>query len=945
MHRLLRYIADVRAEETRLTLVMCGYYFVLLLTHYLLKPARDSMFLVELGAEQLPLVFILVAVVVVPIVRLHARAARRLSMEKLTAGVSAALALSLVGLWAVLETRIPWLFYVVYIWVSVYGALIVSQFWLLSNHVFTASQGRRLFVVLHTAAMLGAFVGGEIANALVELLGMRTQDLLLVTAGVLVASLGFVRTALRADRSEPVDASSKENHSQETTFLGTLQTIRGSWLLLFIVAIIGLEMLTHTFVDYQFKAITVAAFPNESELTGFLATFYGRVSLIALAFQVFILPRLLRRYGVGSALFLMPIGLLIGSIFLLAMPGLWAAVFLRGTDQAFEHSANKVGRELLFLPLSMEVKQRVKVFIDVFVDRGFRGVAGALLLLFVVVWGLGIQALAAITILFILAWIGVAFRARKRYTKAFEEALREGQLETTSTWMHTAGLDQALDVLETSIQNADDRTMLYALQALEEHESKRIIEAVRPLLRYPSRDVRLQAIKTLDAQPAASMFPEMKERLLDEDPAIQRAAFHYRFEHGEPGGEVIRQHLEQQRDDDLLRSSETRLVHFDTAEQPIGVDESTLMELLAHPDPSLRAALADALAGADPADVQQLLSNLADDDDPAVRRAAIQSMGRIANDDFTSKLIESLGDDDVHIAAWNALSNYGESIVDTLIAAFSSPDTNAHVRRRIPRVLGTIPCQRSIDLLVSRLDCDDPTLRYNVTAALLRLRSESDKLPIPEEPVEKTLSAEIEVYYRLAQAEYHIGSNGKQFDEDQLFPTDSDTPDALTVEATELTELLQNRRDRSAQRIFQLLGLRYSQRTVRHAYDAFSSEKENLQALAVEWLDNVLDPSLRERLRPIIDPPSLEAQARAGRRQLGVEVQNLKEALALLIDSPDTKTRVHALLMLPSTPAPGLIERAKQASNDADERVRQAARHALNVINEQAKPPESKRRR
>ena len=936
MHRLLNKIADVRADEVRLTLLMGGYYFTLLITYYLLKPARDSMFLVELGAEQLPIVFIAIAFFVAPVVRMHSWAARRLSMGQLVGVATVVLASSLVVLWAVLGLPGPWLFYVFYIWVSIYGALVVSQFWLFANYVFSASQARRLFVLLNVGAMLGAFVGGEVAHGLVEGLGFRTQDLLLVTAAVLVSSLGFVHVAIRwAGSGSPAEKAAEaaadgtpSKASPATGLLDTLGQIRGSWLLTFIVAIIALEMMTSTFVDYQFKAITLEAFPDEAALTGFLATFYGRVSLIALLFQLFVLPRLLRNYGIASALLLMPVGLLVGTVVLFIVPGLWAAVLLRGTDQSFEHSADKVGRELLFLPISMEVKEKVKVFIDVVVDRGFRGLAGGLLLLLVTGLGVGVRGLAVVTVVFILGWLMAAICARRSYTEAFERALHEGQLEMTTTWTRTAGVEQALYELEDALRDADDWRLLYALRALETHTDERIVDAVRPLLRYPSRDIRRQAIDTLNAQEESPDLPEMEERLLDEDPAIQRAAFQYQFSSDQVGAERLLAFLRERDETDLLEATASCVVYFGDEDQQACLDCEMIDHLIQNGSLALRTAVADVLGNRQRPATREQLRRLADEDEAIVRRAAVQSMGASEDKAFIHDLITMLGDDDVHVSAWSALARYEATALAPLQKSLSASDTGEQVRRRIPRVLGTIPSQTSVKALVAYLQCDDPVLRYNVTAALLRLRDQADTLSVPAEPVDRALQDEITLFYRLTQLQYVLEEkrdDGEAGLGAGLSHDGVDGDDRLR----QVVELLEKRRARSTERVFQLLGLRYRQDSVRRAYDAYRSDEEDLQALAVEWLDNVLDASLRQQLRPIIDPPTLKAQAKAGQSYVGQVVQHVDEALAFLLDSPDPTMQVHALRLMSARPSPTLLARVQDKCDDPNAAVRTAAQEVV----------------
>lgn len=67
MRRFLALIIDVRKGEITLTVLTFLYYYLLLVTYYFLKPARDSLFLVKPGPEQLPIVYMLIAAIVVPV--------------------------------------------------------------------------------------------------------------------------------------------------------------------------------------------------------------------------------------------------------------------------------------------------------------------------------------------------------------------------------------------------------------------------------------------------------------------------------------------------------------------------------------------------------------------------------------------------------------------------------------------------------------------------------------------------------------------------------------------------------------------------------------------------------------------------------------------------------------------------------------------------------------
>src|SRR5699024_10223871 len=136
-------ILDLKAGEGKLVGLMFLYNFILLVTLYLLKPVRDSLFLVEMGPQQLPYVFMLTALVAVPVSIGYSRYSSRASLSWVINGVTFFLAASLVAIWWLLGVESPVLYYTLYIWVSIYSILVTSQFWLLANALFRPMQDRK----------------------------------------------------------------------------------------------------------------------------------------------------------------------------------------------------------------------------------------------------------------------------------------------------------------------------------------------------------------------------------------------------------------------------------------------------------------------------------------------------------------------------------------------------------------------------------------------------------------------------------------------------------------------------------------------------------------------------------------------------------------------------------------------------------------------------------
>lgn len=174
-----------------------------------------------------------------------------------------------------------------YAWVSIYGLLVTSQFWLLANALFTSAQSKRVFTVLSGGAILGAIIGGEVTGLLVETLGVASESLIWVAAVLLFGATLLAHWIRR--RSEMV-GQTEEAPDDETALSGALSIIRSSSHIQLIVGIIALTVMVGTFVDDQFKTVATQAYPSSDALTTFMGQFYGRVSIVALLVQFVLAP-------------------------------------------------------------------------------------------------------------------------------------------------------------------------------------------------------------------------------------------------------------------------------------------------------------------------------------------------------------------------------------------------------------------------------------------------------------------------------------------------------------------------------------------------------------------------------------------------------------------------------------------------------------------------------
>ena len=895
MGKLLASIFGLRQEERELALLMAVYNFVLLITLYLLKPVRDSLFLSERGAGELPFVFILTTVAIVPVAVLHTRIGERWHVGRLLDGVSLLLAASLVGLHGILLLNTVWSAYAFYAWVSIYGLLVTSQFWLLANAVFTPSQAKRVFTALSVGAILGAVAGGEITGLLVDVLGMESIDLLWVTAALLTASVGlsrWIRHRYRhyggtlddrdASKSAGNDASAEADGDPGSAW----DIIRTSRHVQLIVGVIAVTVITTTFVDYQFKTVASAAYPNEDALTTFMGRFYGRVSLVALLVQFVVAPRLMRVLGIGGALSVLPAGLALGTLGMIALPGLVAGVLLRGADQSLKHSVDKTGRELLFVPVSLQKKKRVKVFIDLFVDQGAQGLGGALLVLFTVGFGLTVSHLGFVMLGLLGLWGVLVFRARRSYVNQFRAKLRAQAAEETAgdESEEDEDISADLDELLESLCSHSESRALRALEQLQDSDLRVPEDPLRCLLHHPAPAVRTETIRTLRMRQVGGLSEDVVETLTDPDPDVQLEAARYLYcQHTGNRLEKLQEALGHE--DVRVQAAAVGLIAEEggTPQYRL-VTEAHLRRLMEVPGDAgedARTHVARILGVLNRPYRRELLRELLYDDSLQVKRAAIQAAGRSGERDFVFPLLEHLNHDVLEKDARQALAAYGRRILGTLFDHLTDDQVRLHVRKQIPFILSDQPCQMAATVLERSLERIPLPVRHTAIRGLSRLH-EADHYRFNADVIEPILREEAEHYALLGQI-LHL-----------RIRTDSAAPEGITP------DVLQRFRSESLERLFRLLGLRYDQRDIYNAYLGITGSDDTLRSSAVEFVDNLVDYKTSKYILPLLDDPDGTQAVKVGPRLFDRRIRQWDDARAYLKSVEDP--RLSALVEDASAP-------------------------------------------
>ncbi|NHZ73670.1 MAG: MFS transporter [Nitrospirae bacterium] len=268
---------DLRPGEGSPAALLFVSLFLLLTFQIATKTIRQSTFIDALGAAKLPLVYLLVALVSYPVLRLYNRFVDRYRIDQLFVASCVGVAASLVVFWFVMRYSWTWTPVVFYVGSSIVYGMLASQFWLLATHLFDPRQARRLFGFIGAGALLGGVLGGQVARLAGKLLG--TRSVLLVAAGLLVI---VALLMMRARSSEAIGLRVEESGPSPDKLeraKGGFEVLRQSRPLQTIAAVVVLTIMVAQVVDLQFNWAVEQSTTTLEQRTAFYGNFFSDTHL------------------------------------------------------------------------------------------------------------------------------------------------------------------------------------------------------------------------------------------------------------------------------------------------------------------------------------------------------------------------------------------------------------------------------------------------------------------------------------------------------------------------------------------------------------------------------------------------------------------------------------------------------------------------------------------
>ncbi len=396
--------------------IMCAYYMV--------KPLREGWIAVSAigGLSRLEIKAyssLVQSLLLLALVGAYARLAARCTARALLRRSACACAAALLAFWIAqpdfLFVAVPGLGIVFYLWVGLFGVFVVAQCWTIATDLYADDHGRRLLPLVAVGGTAGAAVGSWLYGVLAGLGPGSAHVILLGAVAPLLAAAGLAPTAARgrvgrhcgAGRGSA--ASLRRLAGDRFVLAAGLLALLLSW-----AATNGENLLFQIVQDGIARTMSaggdVAALARaRAATTAFYGDFYLWTNLGALAAQLLVASRLLKRGGLAAIIFVLPLLALLASAIAALAPVLAILKWVKIAEQAADHSLNHTARQVLWLPADAETKIVAKPAVDSLCVRLGDGLAALTVLASTHLGGHATAVLIVVNVVLTVLWLAAAY--------------------------------------------------------------------------------------------------------------------------------------------------------------------------------------------------------------------------------------------------------------------------------------------------------------------------------------------------------------------------------------------------------------------------------------------------------------------------------------------------------------------------------------------------------
>jgi ATP/ADP translocase len=687
-------------------------------------------------------------------------------------------------------------------------AILLLCYWGIFGRLFNFKQSKRIIGWIDTGQLLAAIIAFFLIPLTAPWFPDTSNYLLACNVSIVGVLVCLLLISFRFKLSDNDPSLLEKTVKQETSFAAILKDRYTLLLGFFIVISMGTLVLN----QYLFQTVLNKQYPDQRELTNFLAYFNGIIYLLSLIMQTFVNDKILSNYGIRVSLLILPIvigilsfitfftGLFVGYDLAISPSGFvfffLSVAMLRLFNAMLRDSLENPVFKLLFIPLESRLRFGIQAKVEGTVSETGRFLAGILIFCFVLIPFFKLYIVAAL--IFVLA-VGYLFIVGNLYA-GYRTKIR-AKLETVTGVAQEKleiGYASLVAKLEGHLLQDGKEKSVFSYKLLEKINPSQVAGWVNRMVEHRQPEVREFAQQKLNEFKGLSVSERYVIRMAPDREGqtknvLSKADLVSILNNG---GEITKGRIQK-----LARSA-------------VAEDRQYAAELLLHSGTSENLSY---------------LVELLNDIEPKVRNTAIKTAIKKNNNEVILALIENLSSALFANQAANALTLIGSSSLSILDNAFYRSGQSTQVLVKIIQIMGRIGGQRAKDLLWNKIDYPDKLI---VSQVLLSLGESGFKAGISQITRIKYV-----IEQDVADIAWNLGA----------------IIELENAGDEEVLKALRRESQNDLEHIYMLLAMLYDTRSIQLVKENIESGTVEGTTYAIELLDVFLSEQLKQRVIPVLD--------------------------------------------------------------------------------------------
>lgn len=864
MKKIIHKTIGLRDGEFFISFLMQLYIFLIITVLLIVKPTVHAIFISELGAENLPYGYLLVAITAVLTTYFYSKAIRKHSLVKITVLSLIVFCVVFIGLGVLfnLELINQFILYFYYVFVSLFAVVATSQFWIFANMVFNAREAKRIFGFIGAGAIAGGIFGGYLTSIIAANFG---KEYTIFLASILLLLCIPILNKIYKLRIKDLNTFKRKQviENQDRLESSSLKLISRSKHLTYLAIITGIGVIVAKLVDFQFSDFANKAISDSDDLAAFFGFWFSTFNVVALTIQLFFTSKILNKLGVTSSLLVLPLTIGLSSLLFLTFPELWVLILIKGVDGSFKQSLHKAAVELSIMPIPLHIKNQAKSYIDVAIDSIATGLSGFMLIFFIKKLNLSSTYITVIILFFVFVWIVLIYKLREAYFDSFKSNIQKN-LPLNSKTDYEKNSENDLLKINNIFKHGSEEEILNMFKQLKEYRLKIFQKPVIQLLKHPSTKIKVAALDFLDAFNDNNILKDVSALIYENDETLVYVALAYILEHSDQNNRTFfNQYLDHEQEyianGALLALAKQSRYNYKLGNQYQLKQrlEQKIEEYIVNRNvvrKEIIAGLLLSIAYSRMIHHYNFIAALLKNDRPYIVKFATIAAGITSQEMFIKDLLNLLDKKKHRKRAIRALKSYGPKIIDVLQKLQIEEDLNSNIRKHVPKIVGAFKNEKAIQILEKILKSKNTTSRLEAAKALRKIRKKNINLTLAKRNIKKHIIKETQYYKTILEANISIQH---QINID-LLDKNNNSKKRLYEARKELSAALEQELKKSLSIIFNILSLLYSDDDIFITFRAFKSKHQEAKINALEWLENMLEKSIRAKVIPILEHEVLE---------------------------------------------------------------------------------------